>query len=233
MNYCLLLAGGSGTRMGNTGVPKQFLTLKDKPIIIYSIENILKCRLIDKIIIVCNPSYIDYLSNLLLEYSYSDKVAIAEGGANRLLSARNGIKYIEENFGIKSDDIIVAHDSVRIFTSQRILEENINNATKYGAATTVYYLEETILKAGEDGLLYKAYPRENRFTGQSPQTFNIEKFLNCFEKLNSEQKNTFTDLAEVLYVNDEKVFPVIGDKENIKITTPFDLVLAELRLNNR
>lgn len=230
MNYCLLLAGGSGTRMGNTGVPKQFLTLKDKPIIIYSIENILKCKLIDKIIVVCNPAYLDYLENLLAEYDYLDNVCITEGGANRLLSARNGIKYIEKNYTIKEEDIVLAHDSVRMFTSQRILEENIVNAKKYGAATTVYMLEETIVEAGEDGLLYRAYPRENRYSDQSPQTFNVKKFLYCYKKLSDEQKNSFTDLTEVLYMNNQKVFPVIGDKENIKITTPFDLVLAELRL---
>ena len=230
MNYCILLAGGSGTRMGNTGVPKQFLTLKDKPIIIHCLENVLSCKVIDKVIIVCNKNYVAYLHNLLLEYELANRAEITEGGANRLESAMNGVRYVQNKYGIEDNDIFLAHDSVRIFTSHRILEENVQKAKEYGSATTVYYLEETILKAGEDGLLYKAYPREQRYTGQSPQTFNIKKFIECYNKLTDEQRNTFTDLAEVLYVCGEKVYPVIGEKNNIKITTPFDMTLAKLRL---
>lgn len=229
----ILLAGGSGTRMGNTAVPKQFLELKGKPIIIYSIENALKCKLIDKIIIACNSQYVDMLKKMVSKYKLSDSVHITNGGTNRLLSTCNGISYIIKNFGITQKDIFIAHDSVRIFTNERIFRENIQNANIYGAATTVYALEETIVKAGADGLLYKAYARENRFSGQSPQTFNLQKFIINFSMLSTEQKNTFTDLSEVFFANNEKVFPVIGDKENIKITTPFDLILAEKRLANK
>ena len=171
------------------------------------------------------------MHNLLAEYDLANRAEIVIGGGNRLLSTINGVKYIEEKYSIQDNDVFLAHDSVRIFTSHRILKENIQKAHEHGAATTIYYLEETIHKANKDGLLFKAYPRENRYTGQSPQTFNIKKFLACFNKLTNEQKETFTDLAEVLYANDEKVAPVLGEKDNIKITTPFDLTLASLRLD--
>ncbi len=233
MNYALLLAGGSGTRMGNTGVPKQFLTLKDKPVIIYSIENMLKCKEIDRVIVVCNPAYTSYLHNLLVEYELANSVEITEGGKNRLESAVNGVMYIEKHHGINDEDVFLAHDSVRIFTSERIISENIKYAREYGAATTVYVLEETILEANEDGLLYRAYPRENRYTGQSPQTFNVRIFMDCVEKLNEKQRDSFTDLAEALYVNNKKVYPVMGEKDNIKLTTPFDMVLANMRLEEK
>lgn len=233
MNYALILAGGSGTRMGNTGVPKQFLTLKDKPVIIYTIENMLECEDIDKIVVVCNPQYVSYLHNMLIDYELGNKVELTEGGKNRLESAINGVRHIEKNHGINNDDIFLAHDSVRIFTSERIISENVEYAQKIGAATTVYVLEETIIESGSDGLLYKAYPRENRFTGQSPQTFNIKKFMECVDKLTEEQKESFTDLAEVFYANNEKVYPVMGEKDNIKLTTPFDMVLAKMRLEEK
>ena len=233
MNYALILAGGSGTRMGNTGVPKQFLTLKDKPVIIYTIENMLSCKEIDKIIIVCNPSYVAYMHNMLIDFGLGNKVELTEGGKNRLESALNGVRYIEKRYGITENDIFLAHDSVRIFTSNRIISDNIEQAKRIGAATTVYVLEETIIEAGSDGLLYKAYPRENRFTGQSPQTFNIQKFKNCVDKLSEDQKEVFTDLAEVFYANNEKVYPVMGEKNNIKLTTPFDMTLAKMRLEEK
>ena len=233
MNYCLLLAGGNGTRMGNTGVPKQFLELKNKPIIIWSLENLIKCSAIDKVIIVCNKPFIPLLAELLKKYNLQDFAEVTAGGKNRLMSAVSGIKYIERTYGINDKDIVLAHDSVRMFTDTRIFNENIENAKKYGAATTVFYLEETILETGDDGLLFKAHPREKRFSGQSPQTFNIKEFMECFDKLADEQKDTFTDLAEVLYVNGEKVYPVIGSKGNLKITTPIDMVIAELRIDGK
>lgn len=231
MNYALLLAGGSGTRMGNTGVPKQFLTLKDKPIIIHSLENLLKCHLVDRIIIVCNQDYLAYLHNLLAEYNLANSAEIVKGGGTRLASTMSGVNHIKNRYGVNEDDVFIAHDSVRIFTSQRIFKENLEMAHKYGAATTVYYLEETIHKAGDDGLLYKTYLRENRFSGQSPQTFNLCQFSDCYAKITDEQKNTFTDLADIFYANNKKIYPVLGEKDNIKITTPFDLTLATLRLS--
>lgn len=233
MNYALLLAGGSGTRMGNTGVPKQFLTLKDKPVIIYSIENMLRCKSINRIVVVCNPAYMGYLHNLLVEYELGNDVEMTEGGKNRFESAVNGIKFIEEKHGISDDDYILAHDAVRIFTSQRILSENLSFAMQHGAATTVYVLEETISEANEDGMIFRTYPRENRYTGQSPQCFNIKKFMECTNKLTQEQRDSYTDLAEALYANGETVYPVMGEKDNIKLTTPFDMVLANMRLEEQ
>ena len=231
MNYCLMLAGGNGTRMGGTTVPKQFLEIKGKPIIIRSIENAMKCKLINKIIVVCNKPFIPLFMEMLDKYDLVTCVDVTFGGKNRLMSAVNGIRYIESKYGVNDGDVVLAHDSVRMFTDIRIFDENILNAKKYGAATTVFYLEETILEAGDDGLLFKAHPREKRFSGQSPQTFNIVKFMNCFNKLNDDQKDLFTDLAEVLYTNGEKVYPVIGSKGNLKITTPIDIIIAEMRIN--
>lgn len=231
MNYCLILAGGNGTRMGNTKVPKQFLEIKGVPIIIRCIKNVLKSSTIDKVIVVCNMKYIEYMKKILVDNDMTDEVEIVDGGENRLMSAVNGVKYIASKYGTRENDIMLFHDSVRIFTDVRIIDENFEKAQKYGAATTVYYLEETIVKSDDEGMLYKAYSRDKRFSGQSPQTFNLQKFLKCFSALDEEQRNTFTDLSEVFFANGEKVYPVIGDKNNIKITTKSDLELAKTKLD--
>lgn len=233
MNYAILLAGGSGTRMGNTGVPKQFLTLNDKPIIIHSLENLLRCKYVDKVIIVCHKDYLSYLHNLLVEYDLANCAEITEGGNNRLESAVNGLKHIKKRFEIHDNDVFMAHDAARMFTSQRIFDENIQKAKQYGAATTVYYLEETVVEVDNDGLICRAQPRERRYTDQSPQTYNIQRFLELLPTLSAKQMGSITDLAEVYFANGEKVFPVLGEKSNIKITTPFDLTLAKMQIDNK
>ncbi|MBO6145659.1 MAG: 2-C-methyl-D-erythritol 4-phosphate cytidylyltransferase [Bacilli bacterium] len=233
MNYAILLAGGKGTRMGNVGVPKQFLMINNKPIIIYTLEKLLSIKQIDKVIIVCNEGYCAYMTDLLTDYNLSKNVYITVGGTNRLESTLNGIEYIDKNFGVNENDIFIAHDAVRPFTEDRIFEENIKYAKEYNAATTVFDLIETISEVNEEGMIYKLYPRKNLYTGQSPQTFNIKYFLEMTENIPKDKYDVFTDLAENITYNGGLVYPVKGDKNNIKITTPKDLYLAEEFINTK
>lgn len=232
MKYGFILAGGKGERMKNSGIPKQFLTISDKPIIIHTLEKLLEFDLLDKIIIVCNEKYIDYLKDMLYEYNLLQKVEITNGGKNRLNSVLNGIKFVKEHYGINNDDIFLAHDSVRMFVSKRIIKENIEKACETGAATTVYPIEETIVKTNQNNVLNTAYKRDKMFSDQSPQSYNIKKYIECTNNIQESVLDTFTDLSENLFYNNEVVYPVIGEKQNIKITTPFDLVLAEALLNS-
>lgn len=225
MNYALILAGGKGTRMGSE-LPKQFLKLNNMPIIVHTVKLFLQIEIIDKVIIVCNAGYIDYLKDILGQYGLEDYVCIAPGGSTRLESVLNGINFIDTNFGIASDDIFIAHDSVRPFVSERIIAENIIGAKQHKAATTVMDLIETIVESDGE-LLHKAYPRKNLYSGQSPQTFNIKYFLDCASKIPDSVKEGYTDLSECIFYNGGSVLPVIGDRQNIKITTPIDLTIAE------
>jgi len=233
MNYAIVLAGGKGSRMGTEGVPKQFMSLYGKPIIIYTLENLFKIDNIDKTIVVCHNDYLTFLEDLLVEYKLKDKVDITCGGATRLDSTLNGILYIKETYGINDDDIFLAHDSVRPFTSQRIIEENIKYAKINKAATTVFDLSETIVETNDSGDIYKLYPRQNLFTGQSPQTFNINYFLECTSKIPKETLDTFNDLSSNITFCNGVVTPVIGDRDNIKITYPIDLEIAKTFLNKQ
>ena len=226
MNYAIILAGGSGTRMGKTEMPKQFLKINDKPIIIYTIEKIINNPDINRVIISCNKDYIDYTKQILDEYNIKE-VYVTEGGKTRFWSVMNGINFIEDKWGIKNDDIFLAHDSVRPFVTNRILSENIREAKKNGAATTVVDLIETISEVNENNKIFKLYPRTNFYSGQSPQTFNIKKFVSYTHTIPKDILNEITDLAVVFVNNNDVVTPVIGDRENIKITTPIDLVIAK------
>ena len=120
MIYGEILAGGSGTRMGNTEMPKQYLQLGTKPIIIHTIEQFLVNPKFDRIIVCCPKEWISYTKDLLLKYDINnDKIEIVAGGSNRNESIMNGIKYIESTYSIKDNDVIVTHDAVRPFVTQR------------------------------------------------------------------------------------------------------------------
>lgn len=226
MNYALILAGGKGTRMGNTGVPKQFVQINNKPIIMYTIENFMEVKEIDRIIVSCNPEYIQYMNDLLLDYKLTDRVEVTAGGNNRLESTLNGLKYIEEKYGVNDDDIFLAHDSVRPFTLKSIIEENIAKAHETKAATTVLDLTETIVETNENNQIYKLYPRTHLYSGQSPQTFNIKYFMECTNRIPNEELSSYTDLSNNITYCGGIVYPVMGDSNNIKITTPIDLIIA-------
>ena len=109
MNFGLILAGGTGQRMRTSGLPKQFLQVYGKPIIIYTIEKFVSCDEIDSIVVVCNPLYLDYMSELISKYPQRKNIGIISGGKNRQGSVQNGIDYILSN-GANEDDIVVIYN---------------------------------------------------------------------------------------------------------------------------
>ena len=227
MVYSLLLAGGTGERMG-ADIPKQFICIKKIPLIIYTLRRLLINTNIDKTVICCHKKYIEYMKVLLKEYCNDkmDKIEICEGGKTRLDTVIKGIKFIKENNFITDEDIFLAHDSVRPFVSQRILDENIAMTKLYGSATTSTYLIETIQQVNDKNEIMKLLPRERMYSGQSPQTFKINKFLNYYNRIDKEKIKNSTDLADIYILNNDYVKIVLGEKENIKITTSFDLLIA-------
>lgn len=227
MIYAEILAGGNGTRMGNTELPKQFLMLGNKPIIIYSIEQFLKNERVDKIIITCIPTHIDYLKELLDKYITNQSIIeIVKGGKTRNESVLNGCNYISDKYGVNDDDVIIVHDSVRPFIDQRIINDNIDMVLNHGAVGTAIPATDTVFITDNDNI--KEIPlRDNMFSAQSPQSFNIKKLMTLYNKLSSEEKGIMTDSCKIFTLNKENVKLVLGDLSNIKITTKHDLEVAK------
>ncbi|ONI46371.1 2-C-methyl-D-erythritol 4-phosphate cytidylyltransferase [Candidatus Epulonipiscioides gigas] len=227
MIYTLVVAGGTGSRMG-TDIPKQFLMLENKPIIIYSIEQFLLHKEIDKIFVLVPKDYIEYTKNVIEEYLNKEveKVIILEGGATRNDTIINGINFIKDNYGITKNDICLTHDAVRPFVTYEIIEENINTALKYGAATTAIDAIDTILISNDNDKIDEIPPRKIMYQCQTPQTFNINLFVDCYEKLSSKEKEILTDATKILVLQNKEVKIVKGEAFNIKITTQHDLVIA-------
>lgn len=227
MIYALILAGGKGTRMGNIDMPKQFLELGGKPIIIHTIEQFLINTQIDKIIICCEPDWISYCHDLIDKYIISNNnIYITEGGKNRNGSIFNGCKYIETNFNIDKKDIIITHDAVRPFINQRIINDNIDYTKKYGAVDTIIKASDTIVEAKDGKIISNIPNRSIMYQGQTPQSFNLNKIFEIYKKLSDEEKEIYTDACRAFVEKGEKVYIVNGETYNIKITTVSDLKIA-------
>ena len=227
MLYTLLLAGGKGTRMGNTGVPKQFISIKGQPIIIRTLRKLLRQKKIDKIVIVCNKSYCVYLADLLSEYDLNKNIYITEGGNNRFDSILCGINFINDNFHPEESDSFMIHDSVRPFIDENVLENAIEASGKYPAVSVANPLAINIISSDDDGNIKKIFPREKLYTDESPQIFNIKIFMDCIKKYKSEELAKISDLSSIFVDNNYVVHIIEGNTDNIKITTSKDIAIAE------
>lgn len=229
MIYAGILAGGIGSRMNISNMPKQFLNIGDKPIIIHTIEKFVLSNRIDKIYVGVNPDWSSYLVDIIdKDYPYlNDSIVIVDGGENRNMTILNIISAIEKNHGLKDDDILITHDAVRPFVSLKMIDDNIDGCLKYGIVDTVVPAVDTIVTS-KDGEFIDLIPdRKTMYQGQTPQTFNINKFVKYYGELTSEEKNILTDACKIFVLKNEKVFLVNGDFSNIKITTVTDLKIAK------
>lgn len=229
MIYAEILAGGIGSRMGNTEMPKQFLTVGEKPIIIHTLEMFLLNSRFDKIIVVTPKQWIQHTKDLIEKFlipTCNERIVVCEGGSDRNESIMSGLRYIETNYGINDEDIVVTHDAVRPFLTHRIIEENIDMALEYGATDTVAPAFDTIISS-EDGEFVTEIPRRDfMYQGQTPQSFNIKKLMGLYNSLNPEEKEILTDAAKIFVVKGERVKLVKGEVFNNKVTTPYDLKIA-------
>ena len=233
MIFAAILAGGIGSRMGGTDTPKQFLNLGDKPVIIHTIEKFVINSKIDKIIVLTPQSFINHTNHLIDEYiGERDDIIVIEGGETRNDTIMNSITYVDENFGIDDDSIIITHDSVRPFVTHRIIEDNIVAAKRYGACDTVIPATDTIVESINGTTIESIPVRDYFYQGQTPQSFNIKKLFNLINSLTEEESNILTDACKIFTLKDEDVYLVDGEVTNIKITYPYDLKLANTILED-
>ena len=227
MVFSVILAGGTGNRMGNTDKPKQFLTIKDKPIIVHTIEKFMSQPEFERIIVLSPAMWVEYTKQIISKYmGNNDKVVVIEGGDTRNETIMNSVKYIEDNFGLDDDTIIVTHDSVRPFVTHRIIKENIDAAKKYGACDTVIPATDTIVESTNGKTISSIPNRNNMYQGQTPQSFKAKQLREIYLSLTDEEREILTDAAKILVIKGHDVHLVNGETYNIKITYPYDLKIA-------
>lgn len=228
MIYGAILAGGIGSRMKLADMPKQFLMLGEKPIIIHTIEKFILNERFDMIYVGVHKDWKQHLKDLLKKYNIKDKrISVLEGGTDRNSTLINVINAIKKNKGITKDDILVSHDAVRPFVTGRILNDNIEAALEFGAADTVIPATDTIVESLDDSFISSIPARHLMYQGQTPQSFNIELFNKAFGELTEEQVESLTDACKIFTFRGVKVRLVEGEVYNMKITTISDYKIAQ------
>lgn len=225
--YAGILAGGKGTRMGNVPMPKQFLTLNDKPIIVHTIEKFLLNNRFEKIIIATPKEWINHTNDILKKYKIDlPSVEVISGGSDRNGTIMSIIDFIEKKNGLKDEDIIVTHDAVRPFLTHRIIEENINYGLENGAVDTVIPAIDTIVESRDEAFISSIPRRDYMYQGQTPQTFQVKRIKELYGELSLADRELLSDACKIFSMSGEKVKLVQGEIFNIKVTTPYDLKVA-------
>ena len=219
MISAIVLAGGWGKRM-NYHKSKQFIEIKGKPVLVYTLEKFIYNKSIDEVILVLPEDEVDYCKKEVLQ-KYSLKVdRIVIGGKERQDSVFNALEAMEKA------NIVLIHDGARPFISEKIIEEGIKYANIYGAAAPGVTPKDTIKIKNEDNISVDTPDRNTLVAVQTPQCFKYDEIYQCHRKI-KEENAIVTDDTSVVERYGHKVYLYEGDYTNIKITTPEDLILAE------
>ena len=216
--YAVIVAGGTGTRM-NSALPKQFLLLKGKPILYYTIDTFLSAFEDIHLIIVLGEDHIAAGQEIIDAYFDYSRIEIAIGGRTRFHSVQNGLKLVKE------ESIVFVHDAVRCLVSTDLIHRCFDDTMEYGASIPVVDSKDSIRYIrGEEN---ESLERDRVKLVQTPQVFHSKILLPAFA---IDYKEKFTDEASVVEAYGLKVHLTAGEDKNIKITQPMDLVIAEYYL---
>lgn len=231
MNIAIIFAGGSGVRMG-AGVPKQFLEIEGKPILIHTMRLFEMHHKIDKIYLATLEDYIPYVWALAEEFHISKLAKIVNGGSTAMDSIYNALKCAQEEN--PEDSIVLIHDGVRPFVGYDVISNNIKAVKEHGNAITSTPCFETVLISEDDGKTVSSLPsRSQCYTAQAPQSFYLKDILEAHEvtrKVNPNYDNII-DQCTLMRSVGKTVYLVEGNRGNIKVTTPIDVYNFRALLN--
>ena len=213
--YAVIVAGGAGTRMGSA-VPKQFMLLNGRPVLLHTIEVFLRAYNDLQIILVLPALFEEYGRKLMLQATAASRIQMVLGGATRFHSVQNGLKKINEA------SVIFVHDGVRCLVTEALIRRCYEQTLIKGNAIPAVAVNDSIRMV--EGNKTKVVDRSRLLAVQTPQTFRSNILLSAFEQPYDE---AFTDEATVAEAAGHEIFMIEGEKENIKITLPADLLIAE------
>ncbi len=233
-NTAIVLAAGSGKRM-NSSVAKQYLVLKDKPVIWYALQAFEQSSVVDNVILVVGDGEVEYCrKHIVEEYGFAKVQAVIEGGAERYLSVWEGLKWIEEHSEVAEQGILFIHDGARPFVTEEIIMDTYMAAKEHGACVAAMPVKDTIKIGDEVGFAVQTPNRRSVWMVQTPQVFERGLITDAYRQLVAQldylkkQGIEITDDAMVVETMvGRKVKLVPASYENIKITTPEDMKIAE------
>ena len=229
MNIVVIFAGGTGQRMNSVSLPKQFLKVHDKPIIVHTIEKFQNTSSIDKIVVVSIASYIDEVKRLKEVYNLTKIASIVEGGASGQLSIYNGLVEAKK-ISTSNDDIVLIHDGVRPLIDEETINENIECVKNNGNAITISKAIETVVVINDD-VVENVLDRHFCNLARAPQSFYLKDILECHKKALNDSRTDFIDSAMLMKTYGHKLHTVLGPVNNIKITTPMDFFMFKAILD--
>ncbi len=224
MNIAIIFAGGSGVRMG-AGVPKQFLEINGKPVIIHTLQLFQFHNEIDKIYVSILADYEDYMKDLVEEYHLSKVAAVFPGGETAQDSIYNALKRAEaEN---PDDSVVLLHDGVRPFVSYDVISDNIATVKKHGNAITCTACYETIMISEDGDTVADVPPRKNTYSAQAPQSFVLKDIIAAHDVVRQrpEGYENMVDACTIIRSQGITAHVVQGNRGNIKVTTPEDVYM--------
>ena len=227
-NIALIIAGGVGTRM-HQDIPKQFLSVNDKPVIIYTLEAFQNHPDIDAIYVSCLNGWQEILKAYIKQFNITKAVTIIEGGENGQDSIRNGVYAIAENY--QEEDLIMVHDAIRPMLSADIISENIVKCKKYGNAITVIPCMEAMLKSEDEIESSESILRNSLFRAQTPQTISVGEAVRLHKEALEKGITNSVATCTLLLELGRKVYFAKGSELNLKITTTDDITIFKALLS--
>lgn len=226
-NYCIIVAAGKSRRMNST-VSKQFIFIGGKPILAYTIDAFEKSSLIDKIVLVINEAEIEKCKKTIVnKYNYKKLMKIVPGGKERQNSVFNGLKVLPSE-----TNLVAIHDGARFLITPDIIDRAVRDAYDSNGVIVAMPIQDTIKETNSNKIISKTFNRNRLWAAQTPQVFPYSIIMKAHEKAR-EDNFLGTDDASLVERLGYEVDIVRGSVENIKITTNFDLILAEIILNKR
>ena len=219
-NVALIIAGGSGNRM-HQDIPKQFLTVNERPVIVYTLEAFQKHPEIDAIAVVCIAGWEEVLRAYARQFGIDKLKLVVPGGKNGQDSIRNGVYALRDEFS--DDDLVLIHDAIRPMVSAEVISDNIRVARKYGNAVTVIPCAEAMMQTDDGRVSCGSYPRDNLKRTQTPQAFRIGDICDLHERaLKVGVTNSVASCTLVIEMGGQVHFSA-GSEKNIKLTTVEDI----------
>lgn len=222
MVTAVIFAGGVGARMKSIETPKQFLEVDGKPIIIRTLENFQYHSEVDNIVISCLESWIDKLWEYIKKYSITKVLKIVPGGENGHQSIHNGLVVAKE-YAKNDDDVVLICDGVRPLLSEKLISDCIKNAKEFETAVPVTKSIDSVLESKDGKTCNNSLPRNEMFITQAPQGYTMRKIMWAHNEAEKRGITNPTSSAELLIELGEKIQIFIGDRDNIKVTTPEDM----------
>lgn len=231
MVVALLTAAGTGTRMGQD-IPKQFLHVENKPIIIHTMEAFQYHPSVDAIIVVTLPSWVEVLKAYALQFNISKLRWVVPGGSTGQESIEKGLLCLEKEISI--DDIVMIHDGNRCMVSDEIISDSLATFYRFGSAVAAIPCVEAVFRSNDGGFSsVESIPREQLYRTQTPHTYTLDKLLWAHNEAHKKNITSTAASCTLMQALGEKVYFSKGSEENIKITTVDDMMIFKALLHTK